>query len=144
MDSGALILFPLFTGLRLVTNGIQGGQQGDTTFLPLPEIPRFRHLLPRCAGLRLHALTEGVGSNLITWNVGFFSGFNRDTELSGGPFNIAPSGISAAGTTRSAENTTDTNWSLDSRLVVIFAHFSGVNGVNTARVSAVLAARLIN
>ena len=142
MDPGSIILIDLFRGLRIVTNGVTGGQGGDTTSIVLPDVPQLRRLFPRLAGVRLHALTEGVASSIVTWNVAFSSGYNRDNEISGGPFNLAASAISAFGTTRAAENTTDTNWSLETRLVLNFANFNAITGVNTARISATLACRL--
>lgn len=143
MDTGSIILIELFRGMRIVTNGIAGGSPGDLTTLVLPEIPQLRPLFPRLAGVRLHALTEGVATNIVTWNVAFFSGYNRENEITGGPFNLAATNISAAGTSRSAENTTDTNWSLNTRLLLNFANFNAVTGVNTARISATLACRLV-
>ncbi len=141
MSESAIILIPIVVAFRIVTNGVQGGQAGDTTTLTL-DVPKFRNLLPRCAGLRVYGLIEGVATNIITFNLAFFSGLNRDNEIPGGPFNIAAAGLSAAGSSRSAENNTDTNWHLDSRLVLTYGNYNGVTGVNSARISAVLAARL--
>lgn len=145
MADSPIIMLELFRGMRLSTNGLTGtGVPGAPRTTLALNVPKFKSLLPYCAGMTLHVLTEDVtAANIVDWNIAFSSGFNRDTEIVGGPFDIGSSAFSAVGSARSSENTTSTNWTLESRLFLWWQNHNGVTGVNVATVSAALALRMV-
>lgn len=137
MSSSRIQLIPLFKGLALATEDTQGTQ----TPLEL-DVPAVRNLLPHCEALFLFALTEGVAANMIDWNVAFYSGFDRNHQPSS-PINIASSPLGAPGSSRTLDYDDVGNFMLDTRLVLWWANKTGVSGVKTPILSAVLGARMI-
>ena len=134
-----LQLIPLFKGLQITTDGAPL----SPTTLNL-NVPQVTNLLPYCEALFLIGLTTGIADNQIEWNVRFFSGFDRNNELTTGspPYPIASANFTLGGSARSADYTTLTNFLPESRLQLWWQNKSGVNGVKNATVSAILGARL--
>lgn len=133
-----IILVPLFQDLLLTTNGTPLSK----LVMDL-KVPRFTNLLPQSQAMFLITDTGGLpSSGVVQWNVAFHSGFDRNHEKSGGPFDIAAAPLNIDGAFRSAEYTTTANFLLESRLQLWWQNDSGVNGPKTFRASAVLGLRM--
>ena len=107
------------------------------------DASRFRPLLPYCSGITLLTLTENATSN-FRWNLYFYSGYTRESELSGGPTALAPSTIQGPGATSAESKRFDvydtlTSFLLESRLVLGY----GNNAFSGTPTPAVLSATLL-
>lgn len=133
----SILLFPLFQDREFITNG----EALSESSLDL-DVAKFRTILPRCAGLFLIVNTQGLpGSTYMEWNVGFYTGFDRNREK-GTRYDIAATSFSANGAERSVEYTTTANFLLESRPQAWWRNKAGISGVYSCRASAVLGARL--
>lgn len=106
------------------------------------DVSQFAGLLPRAAGMYVVGLTENCAAADLEWNIAFIPGFDRQHE--GSAIDIAsstfdsgtPSGV------RSAEYTTTTNFLPKGRLQVWWRNKSGISGVKTGLISAILCIRI--
>lgn len=136
MRTSRIQLIPLFRNLAVVTEG----SAGTKTTLSL-DVPGFTSILPHAEALFLLGCTDGVASGVVDWNVGFYSGFDRDHQ-GVNPTDIASPALGAAGSFRSDPYTVLSGFMLDSRLQVWWANKAGVTGVRNPILSAVLGVRL--
>lgn len=133
----AVVLLPLFKGLSVTTNGTALAK----SYLDL-NVPQVKSLLPQAAGLFVIGLTENSQASDFEWNVSFISGFDRAHEALA--IDIGASNLDSASGMRTAEYTTTTNFLLESRLQLWWRNKSGVSGVKTAQLSAVLGVHLLS
>lgn len=134
-----IILIPLFRRVQLFTNG--------TTTPVWIDIPneRFRGILPFAVGLTLYTLTEGANATIdCEWNVGFWSGFDRDHGQAA-IIPIAASWLATNGSIKAAAYTTTANFNLnlESRLQAGARNRATVSGLQTIFGSAVLAVETV-
>lgn len=134
-----ILLVPLFRNLVLSTDGTSTPIYFDV------DSERIRMLLPYAAGLTLYSLTEGENAtNDVEWNVVFRSGFDRNHETADiNKLESAGTHINANGAKRHTAFTDTTKFLLESRLQVSAQNRSGVSGLRTITVSAVLAVETV-
>lgn len=131
---------PLFRELILNTDGTATPIYYDL------NCEKIRLLLPFAVSLTLYSLTEGENvTNDVEWNVVFRAGFDRNHETA--TVNkldpTAVTQINANGSLRSIAFTDVTKFLLESRLQVSAQNRSGVSGLRSITVSAVLAVETI-
>lgn len=133
------ILLPLFREMALSTDG-----STTPVYYDIPS-EKFKSLLPYVVGLTLHSLTEGENlTNDLEWNVVFRSGFDRNHETTDiNKLDTGANQINTNGSLRSAAFTTLSKFMLESRLQVSAQNRTGVSGLRTVTVSAVLAIETI-
>ncbi len=135
-----VLLIELVKDLQVSTNGTPTG----VTVLDL-EVPRFRGVLPSAASLAVFGLVTEAAAADFEFNVAFVPGFDRNHEDPGAPFYIASAWIDSAATggARSADYPQDSKFMPEARLQLAWRNKAGVNGVKTARVSAILMVTLL-
>lgn len=140
MNDPVIFTFPLFKAMPVITNGTALSK----STLDL-DVPRFRNLLPRVAGLFLFGLTENAVSTDLEWNVGFISGMDRAHEAP--PIDITTGNVNFDSTllygARNPEYTTVANFLLESRLQAWWRNKSGISGAKTGAITAMLGVRLV-
>jgi hypothetical protein len=136
MRSSRIQLIPLFRNLAVVTEGTATTK----TTLAL-DVPAFTSILPHAEALFLIVCTDGVASGVVDWNVGVYSGFDRDHQPANAT-DIASPALGTAGSFRSDPYTALSSFVLESRLQLWWANKLGVSGVRNPILSAVLGVRL--
>lgn len=107
------------------------------------DLPKFRNILPYANSLVLFTLVDGAPSaDDLELNVQFRSGHDRDHELAT-PVSLATALITANGSVRHASVSAGPSFQLVSRVQVTAKNRSGVSGVRTATLSAVIAVELL-
>ncbi len=135
-----VLLFELFKDMPVTTNGVAE----SATVLNL-EVGPFRGILPKAASLALYGLVTEAAAADFEFNVAFVSGFDRNHEMPGSPFNIASAWFDATptGGSRSSDYTTVANFLPEGRLQATWRNKANVTGVKNARISAVLIVTLL-
>lgn len=107
------------------------------------DLPQFSGMLLRASGIFVMGLTENVAAADFEWNLAFIPGFDRQHEgtaldIATSPFDSTiPAGV------RSAEYTTVAPFLPSSRIQAWWRNKSGVTGVKTAQISAILGIHLL-
>ena len=132
-----IILIPLFKRVQLFTNG-------TTTPVWIDIVSeRFRGILPFATSLTLYSLTEGANATIdCEWNLGFWSGFDRDHEQAA-IIPIAASWFATNGSVKAAAYSTTANFNLESRIQAGARNRASVTGLQTIFGSAVLAVETV-
>lgn len=138
MNRTKTILIPCCARLTASTDGTTTPVYYDL------DVPEFRLILPYADGLTLYSLTEGApANNEFEWNLVFRSGHDRHHETA--DINkIGPTAhISTSGSARHSAFTDTTKFLLESRLQISVNNKTGVSGVRSATISAVLAVQTV-
>ena len=138
MIRSRFVTYPLCTKLRLVTNG--NAFAVATNIYQDVDCSAFESDLASAEEITLFTLTEGMTTN-FRWNMYFFSGFTRSTEVSATPLAIGAT-VVANGSLRHAAYASITQFLFASRLQIGYGNSAGT-AFESATVSAVLGIKLV-
>ena len=135
-------VFSLFDKLRVVTDGATG-VNGVYAYVDL-NVPGLSQAVLVALALELITLQHGAagtGGENLEWNVELISGYDRDNELPAVP--VVGTDIHTNDTpARSGPYTTMTSFLPHARLRLRFKNKSGINGVQSAILSATLLVKI--